>query len=391
MHTSREGCRLGRVRQFVTPRAPEADLSDNMRCHLSVRHSRCMVELQGNDGAGFKGLSTRRIRNWPILHAEDRPSYEQASAFCRVGETYISEASVTKPSAATVPTEIPMLIGGEWRAAEETYEVRDPYRGTVVSHAPLSSLADLDDALKAAVSAKAKAAATPAYERAALLRRAGKLLVERAEQAAEIMARETGKAIKDAKAEIVRSQDTLSLSAEEAVRIEGEHVPLDASAMGAGKICFMRVSGWRRRRYYAVQRAIQSRLSQDRASNRCRKHAGAQGTPAVAGVIHALAQSSLMPAASRLCQRALRGSRRACPRARSKSRFHYVFGSSRVGAEIKAASGLRRVALELGGNGPISFVKTLPSRRRLHPVHAIQCNSRVRVSFRFRTSLYTQR
>ena len=27
-------------------------------------------------------------------------------------------------------------------------------------------------------------------------------------------------------------------------------------------------------------------------------------------------------------------------------------GSSRVGAEIKAASGMRRVALELGGNGP---------------------------------------
>ncbi len=151
----------------------------------------------------------------------------------------MSQASATKPSAATVPTEIPMLIGGEWRAAEEIYEVRDPYRGTVVSHAPLSSLADLDDALKAAVNAKAKAAATPAYERAALLRRAGKLLVERAEQAAEIMARETGKAIKDAKAEIVRSQDTLSLSAEEAVRIEGEHVPLDASAMGVGKICFM--------------------------------------------------------------------------------------------------------------------------------------------------------
>ncbi len=48
------------------------------------------------------------------------------------------------------------------------------------------------------------------------------------------MARETGKAVKDAKAEIVRSQDTLSLSAEEAVRIEGEHIPLDASAMGTG-------------------------------------------------------------------------------------------------------------------------------------------------------------
>ena len=121
----------------------------------------------------------------------------------------------------------------------ETYEVRDPYRNTVVSHAPRSSQADLDDALNAAVAAKAKAAAMPAYERAALLRRAAKLLVERADTIAEIMARETGKAVKDAKAEIVRSQDTLSLSAEEAVRIEGEHIPLDASAMGAGKICFM--------------------------------------------------------------------------------------------------------------------------------------------------------
>ena len=36
-----------------------------------------------------------------------------------------------------------------------------------------------------------------------------------------------------------RSQDTVQLSAEEAMRIEGEHVPLDASAMGAGKIAFM--------------------------------------------------------------------------------------------------------------------------------------------------------
>src|SRR5262245_37921739 len=151
----------------------------------------------------------------------------------------MSAISAIKTSPAAAPTTIPMLVGGEWRAASETYEVRDPHRGDVVAHAPRSTRADLDAALDAAVAAKAKAAATPAYERTALLRRAGTLLVERADQIAEIMARETGKAIKDAKAEIVRSQDTLSLSAEEAVRIEGEHVPLDATAMGGGKICFM--------------------------------------------------------------------------------------------------------------------------------------------------------
>jgi len=72
--------------------------------------------------------------------------------------------STLKRAVETEPTEIPMLIGGEWRAASETFEVRDPYCGTVVARAPRSSMKDLDDALNAAVKAKAKAAATPAYE-----------------------------------------------------------------------------------------------------------------------------------------------------------------------------------------------------------------------------------
>jgi acyl-CoA reductase-like NAD-dependent aldehyde dehydrogenase len=130
------------------------------------------------------------------------------------------------------PTEIPMLIGGAWRFGSETYEVRNPYRGSVVSRAPRSSAQDLDDALNGAVAAKTKAAATPAYDRAGWLRRAGVLLVERADRIAEIMSRETGKAIRDSKAEIVRSQDTLSLSAEEAVRIEGEHGGVKDSGIG---------------------------------------------------------------------------------------------------------------------------------------------------------------
>jgi acyl-CoA reductase-like NAD-dependent aldehyde dehydrogenase len=78
----------------------------------------------------------------------------------------MSPASAAKPTAEAGVTEIPMLTGGEWRAAAESYEVRDPYRNTVVAKAPRSALTDLDDALDAAVKAKAKAAATPAFERA---------------------------------------------------------------------------------------------------------------------------------------------------------------------------------------------------------------------------------
>src|SRR5260370_309697 len=92
----------------------------------------------------------------------------------------MSPVSAAKLTAEAGVAEIPMLIGGEWRTAAESYEVRDPYRNTVVAKAPRSALTDLDDALDAAVKAKAKAAATPAFERAALVRRAAKVLVERA-------------------------------------------------------------------------------------------------------------------------------------------------------------------------------------------------------------------
>jgi acyl-CoA reductase-like NAD-dependent aldehyde dehydrogenase len=265
----------------------------------------------------------------------------------------MSSTTVLQRPAATEPTEIPMLIGGKWRPAADSYPVRDPYRGTVVSHAPRSSLADLDDALNAAVGAKAKAAATPAYERAALLRRAGKLLVERADATAEIMARETGKAIKDAKAEIIRSQDTLSLSAEEAVRIEGEHVPLDASAMGAGKICFML------RFPVGVVAAITPFNAPFNLA--CHKIAPAiaagntlvlKAPPQSPGVIHALAQIFVDAGTPAGVLNVLYGETVGPALVRDPRVDFITFtGSSRVGAEIKAASGLRRVALELGGNG----------------------------------------
>ena len=79
----------------------------------------------------------------------------------------------------------------------------------------------------------------PAYERAALLRRAAALIERDAKGLAELMTRETGKAIKDSEAEIRRSLETLLLAAEEAIRIEGRHVPLDGSPMGAGKLAVL--------------------------------------------------------------------------------------------------------------------------------------------------------
>ena len=79
----------------------------------------------------------------------------------------------------------------------------------------------------------------PAYERAALLRRAAGLIERDVKGLADLLTRETGKAIKDSEGEIRRSLETVLLAAEEAIRIEGRHIPLDGSAMGAGKLAVM--------------------------------------------------------------------------------------------------------------------------------------------------------
>jgi acyl-CoA reductase-like NAD-dependent aldehyde dehydrogenase len=258
----------------------------------------------------------------------------------------------TPPENQAIET-LPMLIGGEWRQPAATYEVRDPYRGDVTFLAPRSSQGDLDDALNAAVTAKTKMAAMPGFERAALLRRVGALIVERADRVAQVMARETGKAVKDARAEVVRSQDTLNLSAEEAVRIEGEHVPLDSSAMGAGKICFM----------LRFPVGVVAGITPFNApfNLACHKVAPAlaagnaivlKAPPQSPGVVHELAKMFVDAGAPAGSVNVLYGND-VGPALVQDPRVDFVTftGSSRVGGQIKATSGLRRVALELGGNG----------------------------------------
>jgi acyl-CoA reductase-like NAD-dependent aldehyde dehydrogenase len=247
-----------------------------------------------------------------------------------------------------------MRIGGEWRAGTVLRDIVDPYRGEVVARAPESTLEDLDAALAAATTAKAAAAAMPGYERAALLRRVSALLVERADEIATIMARETGKSVKDAKAEVIRSQDTINLSAEEAIRIEGQHVPLDGSAMGAGKLAVMLrfpvgvVAGITpfNAPFNLACHKIGPALA---AGNVIVLKAPPQSPWVVSKLVELFVDAGAPPGFVNLLFGDTVG-----PALVRDPRVDFISftGSSRVGAEIKAASGMRRVALELGGNGP---------------------------------------
>jgi len=265
----------------------------------------------------------------------------------------ISRAKQGPGAAAFETRQVPMLIGGEWRTGASEYEVLDPYRGGVVSRAPNSTLEDLDDAISAGVAAKAKAAAMPGYERAALLHRAGALLVERAGAIAEIMTRETGKAISDSRAELERAKDTIRLSAEEAVRIQGEHVPLEATAKGAGKVAM-------------TLRFPVGTVAAITPYNAPFNLAAHKLAPAIAAgntvvlkpplqaplTVHQLVRLFVDAGAPAGLLNVVYGEAVGPALVRDPRIDFITFtGSTRVGDEIKAASGLRRVALELGGTG----------------------------------------
>lgn len=254
---------------------------------------------------------------------------------------------------STVVAPVPMLIAGEWVAGDQRYEDRDPYRGDLVATASESTAAEIDEALAAAAGAKSVMAAMPGYQRAELLRRAGQLLDERAEDIAWTMAREMGKAIKDARAEVVRSRDTISLSAEEAIRIQGEHVPLDGSAMGAGKLAFLLrfpigvVAGITP--FNAPFNLACHKVAPALAAGNAIVLKPPPQTPLVVHKMIELFVDAGVPAGALNVVYGA-GAGPALVRDPRVDMISFT-GSSRVGAEIKSACGMKRVALELGGNG----------------------------------------
>jgi acyl-CoA reductase-like NAD-dependent aldehyde dehydrogenase len=127
-----------------------------------------------------------------------------------------------------------LYIAGQWAEAERTFEVRDPYASRLLARVADASA----DQASAAVTAAAAAGSLPAYRRADILRAAADMISDRAEQFAESICAEAGKPISAARAEVARSVDTIRLSGEEARRLHGEAVPMDAVASGTGMLSF---------------------------------------------------------------------------------------------------------------------------------------------------------
>ncbi len=131
-----------------------------------------------------------------------------------------------------------LLLGGEWVSKEEKLPVVYPYTGEVVAEVSKASEEDVYKAIEVAKEGYEKLSALTPYERYEILMRASQLLKQRAEDFAKSLVLEVGKTIREARTEVQRAIQTLIFSAEEARRIEGEVIPIDAHPNGKGKVGF---------------------------------------------------------------------------------------------------------------------------------------------------------
>ncbi len=134
----------------------------------------------------------------------------------------------------------PFLLAGNWHTIEDPplshlAEIQNPYTGTVVGVVSLAGSAELEQAIVAAERALPTMRSLPTHRRAAILRTISATIEEQAEAFVRLIAVEAGKPIKQARAEVQRSIFTFAQAAEEATRLQGEVINLDASPSGEGR------------------------------------------------------------------------------------------------------------------------------------------------------------
>ncbi|MEZ8407650.1 NAD-dependent succinate-semialdehyde dehydrogenase [Vibrio splendidus] len=109
--------------------------------------------------------------------------------------------------------------------ANNAVAVTNPATGELVGHAPISSQAELANAIERAHVAQKEWAKVPAKSRAASLHRWHQLILENKEDLARIMTIEQGKPLAEATGEVVYGASFIEWFAEEAKRTYGDSIP----------------------------------------------------------------------------------------------------------------------------------------------------------------------
>lgn len=250
-----------------------------------------------------------------------------------------------------------LYIGGEWIDTAEHDEVKLPFDGTVVGIVARATDRDVDAAIATAQEGARAMAALANYERAELLLRIAEELKQDEAELAQLICSETGKPIKEARIEASRSVNTLIAAAHEARQLHGEAVPMDFAAGAKGRIAMtvrepLGVIGAITPFNFPLNLTLH-KLAPALGAGNAMVHKPAERTPMSALRLAELVTRAGAPKGAynvitgdgpALADRMLRHPGIA---------MITFTGSMKVGTELRAKAGLKRITLELGNNSAV--------------------------------------
>ncbi|MGA2218747.1 MAG: aldehyde dehydrogenase family protein [Terracidiphilus sp.] len=249
-----------------------------------------------------------------------------------------------------------LLCGKEWSDGE-SIEVRSPWDQGLVGRVTVATRADARQAVSHATASLRRTRALPRWKRREILEDVAGSLLEQKERFANLIVAEAGKPLRLARAEVDRAILTFKTAAEEAARLGGESLPLDLTEGNEG-------------RWGLVQRfpvgpilaitpfnfplnLVAHKLAPAIAAGCPFILKPAPQTPFTALALGEVILKAGWPAEA-LAVLPLSNTDTA-HLAEKEDRIKLVSftGSAKVGWELKAHSGRKRVLLELGGNAAL--------------------------------------
>ena len=129
-----------------------------------------------------------------------------------------------------------MIIGGRWVDKDRKIDVRNPYDSSLVDTVPQGSPEDIKQAIAVAGKGYEINREMPVHRRISILKKTADIMQSRFEELAKTIATEGSKTIREARKEVGRAINTITISAEEARRLNGETLPFDSAEGSENRI-----------------------------------------------------------------------------------------------------------------------------------------------------------
>lgn len=254
-------------------------------------------------------------------------------------------------------------VNGKWVSSNKYKELHSPHTKEVIAQIPQATQQEVDTAIDIADEARKQMTALTAYERAAILEHIAQLFIDHRQKAADIISLEASKPIKYALGEIDRTIETYKFAAEEAKRLTGEMIPMDAAQNGANRFGYtieqpIGVVG-AITPFNFPQNLVAHKVGPAIAAGNTIVLKPASQTPLSALFLAELIDQTALPKGA---FNVVTGSGKTIGDALIKSdkvKMITFTGSPAVGKGIRDRAGLKKVALELGSNSGLIIDKNV--------------------------------